>query len=162
MNLSTIIRVIAIVSVGLVAGIYFGYRAGTYYALREVSASAFVQFQQILHIHFARFMPPLVLMGVLASLTWLVMVRSQWKSAEFWLIAASTCGMILIAAMTRAVNVPLNNQLANWSVAAPPSNLREIWAPWDRINTIRTLLATGVLVLEAMALSLRASLSSRG
>jgi uncharacterized membrane protein len=153
-----IVRVVAVVCAGLLAGIYFGYRTGTYYALQKLSASSFVQFQQVAHAHFVRSMPPLVLTALLAALAWLLMVRSQWTSAEFWLIAASTCGIALIAAMTRAVNVPLNNELMTWNIAAPPGNLRAIWAPWDRVNTIRTLVAAGVLILEAAALSLRASI----
>ena len=68
------------------------------------------------------------------------------------------CEILLIAAMTRAVNVPLNNQLTTWDIAAPPSNLREIWAPWDRVNTIRTFVAVIILILEALALSIRSSI----
>jgi uncharacterized membrane protein len=158
MNLLTIVRVAAVVCAGLLAGIYFAYRAGDYYALQKLSASNFVQFQQVLHMHFGRFMPPLVLTALLAALAWLVLERSQWRSAEFWLIAASVLGIVLIAAMTRAVNVPLNNQLMTWDIAAPPSNLREIWAPWDRVNTIRTFLAAVVLILEALALSIKSSI----
>lgn len=60
MNLLTIVRVVAVVCAGLLAGIYFAYRTGDYYALQKVSASNFVQFQQVVHVHFARFMPPLV------------------------------------------------------------------------------------------------------
>jgi uncharacterized membrane protein len=153
----TIVRVVAVVCAGLQAGIYLGYRAGDYYALQKLSVSSFVQFQQGLHVHFVKFMPPVVLTALAAALAWLVMVRSQSKSPEFWLIAASTCGIVLIAAMTRAVNVPLNNKLMTWSPTAPPSNLRETWAPWDRVNTIRTFLSAGGLILEAAALSLAAS-----
>jgi hypothetical protein len=40
-----------------------------------------------------------------------------------------------------------------WDAAAPPTNLREIWAPWDRVNTVRTLVSAIALVLEAIALS---------
>ena len=158
MGVLTIVRVVAVVCAGLLAGIFFGHRAGAYYAEQELSASSFVQFQQVVHVHFVRFMPPLVLTALLAGLAWLLMLRSQWRSAEFWLIAVSTCGIALIVAMTRAVNVPLNNQLMTWSIATPPSNLREIWAPWDRVNTIRTFVAAGALLLEAVALSLRASI----
>jgi uncharacterized membrane protein len=158
MNLLTIVRVVAVVCAGLLAGIYFGYRTGDYYALQKLSPSNFVQFQRVVHVHFGRFMPPLALITLLAALAWLVMVRSQKRSAEFWLIAASTCGIVLIAVMTRAVNVPLNNQLMTWDIAAPPSNLREIWAPWDRVNTIRTFVAAVVLICEALALSVRSSI----
>jgi len=157
MGLVTILRVVAVVSTGLLAGIFLGHRAGVQYALPELSASSFVQLQQIIHVHYVRFMPPLVLTALLSSVLWLVMVRSQWRTAEFWLVAISSCGILVIAAATRAVNVPLNNQLMTWSVVSPPTNLREVWAPWDRVNSLRSVLATGALVLEAMALSLKAA-----
>jgi uncharacterized membrane protein len=157
MDVLMIVRIVAVVCAGLLAGIFLGHRAGAYYALQKVSPSSFVQFQQVVHAHFVRFMPPLVLTALMTALAWLVMVRSRWTSAEFWLIAASTCGIALIAAMTRVVNVPLNNRLMTWDIAAPPNNLREIWAPWDRVNTIRTFVAAGALIFEAVALSLRAS-----
>jgi hypothetical protein len=34
-------------------------------------------------VHFARFMPPLVLTALLAALTWLWMVRSESAPGEF-------------------------------------------------------------------------------
>lgn len=157
MHVLAIVQVIAVVCAGLLAGIYFAHRAGPYYALQKLSPSSFVQFQQVVHRHYVRFMPPLILTALLAALAWLLMLRSYWTSTEFWLIAASAAGIALIAAMTRAVNVPLNNELMTWNIAAPPDNLTAIWVPWDRVNTIRTVIAIGVLILEAVALGLRAS-----
>jgi uncharacterized membrane protein len=156
MDLLAVVRVVAVVCAGLKAGIFLGHRAGPQYALQKLSPSGFVQFQQVVHTHFVRFMPPLTMAALLAALTWLVSLRSQWISVEFWLVAMSTCALVVSAVMTRAVNVPLNNALMTWSVDAPPENLRELWKPWDRINTIRTFLVSGVLVLEVVALSLRA------
>jgi uncharacterized membrane protein len=156
MGFTATIRVVAVVCVGLKAGVFLGHRAGPQYALQKLSSSGFVQFQQVVHTHFVRFMPPLTLAALLSTLIWLVSLRSQWTSVEFWLVAASTCGLACSAVMTRAVNVPLNNKLMTWNVDAPPGNLRELWKPWDRVNTIRSFLATGVLILEAAALSLRA------
>jgi uncharacterized membrane protein len=153
----TIVRVVAVVATGLLAGIFLGHRAGVQNAFPELSASSFIQLQQIIHVHYLRFMPPLVLTALLSSIIWLVMVRSLWRTAEFWLVAVAACGILVIAVATRAVNVPLNNQLMTWSIASPPPNLQELWAPWDRVNTLRSVLATGALVLEAVALSLRAA-----
>ena len=155
MDAATIVRVIALACAGMLAGIFFGYRMGAYYALQKLSSSSFVQFQQVVHAHYVKFMPPLVLSALPAALAWLFMARSQRSSAEFWLVSASACGIALIAALTRAVNVPLNNLLMTWNVAAPPAGARAIWAPWDRINTIRTFVSAGVFLLEAVAANLR-------
>lgn len=157
MRFLTLLRVVAIGCAGLLAGIYFGDRAGAYYARAELSASSVVQFQQIVHVRYVRFMPPLVIGALLTALGWLFMVRSQRESPQFWLIALSAGGILLIGVLTRLVSVPLNNALMTWSIAAPPANLQELWAPWEMVNTIRAFVATGVLLLEAVALSLAAS-----
>ena len=85
------------------------------------------------------------------------MIRSEWRTTEFWLVAISAFGILVILVATRVVNVPINNQLMTWSIQSPPPHLREIWATWERVNTMRGILATGALVLEAVALSLKAA-----
>ena len=151
----TLVRVAAIVCAGLLAGIYLGHRTGAHYALPRLDRSSFVQFQQVVHTHYVKFMPPLVLAALLATVIWIWLIRAQWKSPGFWLLVLSACGIAFVAAITRAVNVPLNNQLMTWDVADPPPNLAAIWAPWDSVNTIRTFVSVAVLILETTALSLK-------
>ena len=81
------LRVAAVVSAGLLAGIFFGHRASVQHATPELSASSFVQLQQIIHAQYVVFMPPLVLTALLSSVLWVFMVRSQWRTVEFWLVA---------------------------------------------------------------------------
>ena len=156
MGVLPVARVVAVVTIGLLAGIFIGDRAGTHYARADLSPSSFVQFQQAIHRRFVRFMPFLVLTALLANLAWLFLMPSH-GATEVWLVAGATGGIAVIAVMTRLVNVPLNNQLMTWSVAAPPPNCRELWAPWERVNTLRALLAAGALILDAVALSLQVS-----
>src|SRR5262245_52513372 len=115
MSVLTIARVVAVVGVGLLAGIFFGDRAGGYHARSGLSPSSFVQFHQVAYLHFARSMPPLVLTTLLAGLAWLLMLRSQRRSAEFWLIATSMCGIALIAVITRTVNIDRKSTRLNSS-----------------------------------------------
>jgi uncharacterized membrane protein len=151
-----ILRVVAVISAGLLAGIFVGHRAGLHYAIPKLNASSFVQLGQIIYTHYTRFMPPLVFTALASSVLWLVIVRSQWRTAEFWLVAISACAIIVMLAVTRVVNVPLNDQLMTWSVDSPPPNAQQLWVPWERANTLRCILATGALVLQAVALSLKA------
>jgi uncharacterized membrane protein len=155
MSALTILRVIAVVSIGLIAGIFVAHRAGLHYAVPKLSASSFVQLGQAIYPTYVRFMPPLVLTALVSSILWLIMVRSHWRTTEFWLVAISVSAILAIVAVTRAVNIPLNNQLMTWSVDFPPPNAQQIWEPWERANTVRGVLATGALVLETVALSLR-------
>ena len=64
----TMVRVVAPVSAGLLAGIFLGHRAGVHYALPQLNASSFVQLQQIIHVRYVKFMPPLVLTALLLEM----------------------------------------------------------------------------------------------
>lgn len=156
MRVLGIVRVIAVVCAGLLAGIYLHDRAAAY-ARGGLSPSSFVQYQQMVHVNFVGMMPPLLLAAALGALVWLILLRSQWRTAEFWLIAASFCGIVFVGVITRSVNVPLNDLLMTWDANSPPANLKELWEPWERIDAIRTIVSVGVFTLEVIALSLRAS-----
>ncbi len=160
MSVLGIVRVIAILPSGLVAGILFGDRMGATFARPSLSPSSFLQFQRIQHVHFVRMMPPLILGAIAAGLGWLILVRAQWNSFQFWLVALATGAMVCATALTLAVNIPINNQLMTWSVAAPPDNMREIWSHWEKVHTVRTILWLGAFALEVVVLGAFASPSA--
>jgi len=157
MSVLGVVKVIAILFSGVMAGILFGDRMGASFARPVLPASSFVQFQQIQHVHFVRLMPPLTLAAIVAGFGWLVLVRAQWNSVGFWLVALATGAMVCGFALTLAVNVPINNQLMTWSIAAPPENVRAVWNRWEQIHTVRTILWLGAFALEVVVLSILAS-----
>jgi uncharacterized membrane protein len=161
MSVIVVVRIIAIFSSGLFAGILFGDRMGATFARPVLNPSSFLQFQRIQHVHFARMMPLLTLAAIAGGLGWLIMVRAQWNSPQFWLVAVATGTMVLAAALTLGVNIPINNQLMTWSVTAPPENMMEIWNRWERVHTIRTILWIGAFAFEVIALSVLASASTK-
>jgi uncharacterized membrane protein len=152
----TIVRLIALVFTGLLAGIFLGDRAGAKNGRVALSPSSFVEYQQAVHRVFARMMPPLSIGAVLAGLAWLYLGRSQWGGWDFWLVAGATGGMLLALVLTISINVPLNNRLMTWSVSAPPTDLKQQWEPWERVHTIRTVISVVAFVAEAVALNSRA------
>jgi Domain of unknown function (DUF1772) len=156
MGVLAMVRMVAIFSSGATAGILFGDRMGATFARPSLSPSSFLQFQRIQHVHFARMMPPLTLAAIASALGWLIMVRAQWNSSQFSLVAMASGAMVLAAVLTFRVNIPINNQLMTWSVAAPPENMREIWNHWEKIHTIRTILWLSAFALEVIALGVLA------
>src|SRR5258708_31966830 len=86
MNILAIVRVVAILCCGLMAGLMFGDRLGPAFARQALSASRFFQQQQIIHIHYVRLLPVLSLSSILWALAWLFFVRARWNGAEFWLV----------------------------------------------------------------------------
>lgn len=150
----TVVRVVAVAGAGLYAGILLGDLAGAAQARPQMNPSSFVQLQQIVHARFVIMMPALVIATLVACITWLVFIRRNYRSAEFWLVAGTTVGVVLCGILTRLVNVPLNDQLVKWSVAFPPPNVHELWAPWEGAHAIRTVLALVAFVLAVVALAL--------
>lgn len=150
--LSTVVEVPAVVCAGLVAGALLGDRVAASQARARLEAASFVTFMQAWHGHFVRFVGPLMLIGLVAGGAWLVLAWPHGNAMERALIAASIAGLVVVSGITATVNVPINGQLMTWDAAAPPANLAALWAPWERAHTARALVATAVLVLDAIAL----------
>jgi uncharacterized membrane protein len=145
-------RVLAVVCTGLYAGIILGDRMGASYARPGLTVADFIYFQQIQHVHFKPLLLPIILGAVLGGLIWIWLLRARWWTAEFWLATAGTAAMVAVAVMTRLVNFPINDALMTWSAAAPPANVRALWAPWEQVHTVRATLSVLAFVLEVLAL----------
>jgi len=146
-------QVIALVSTGLIAGIFLGHRAGVSRASTRLTPSGFIQLQQIIHQIFQRMMPPLVLAAVLGTLTWTVLLQSHGSVIAFWLLVPASLSLLIAAGLTRAVNIPINRQLMTWNSEAPPPEFPQVWRRWERIHSIRTVLALIALVCQTLALA---------
>ncbi len=147
------VRVIALISTGLIAGIFLGHRAGVSRASTQLAPGSFIQLQQIIHQIFQRMMPPLVVAAVLGTLTWTVLVRADGPVIAFWLLVSATLGLLGTAILTRATNIPINRQLMTWDSNSPPREFSEVWRRWERIHSIRTILSVIALVCETLALA---------
>jgi uncharacterized membrane protein len=132
---------------------------GATFARPALSLPSFVTFQQVLHERFVPMMPILMATAILASLVWLVMLRSHRTSAEFGLVAVATLAFISVFAITRAINVPINLELMKWDASSPPANVREMWARWESAHNVRAVVA--VLGFSCSILAAGASRSGR-
>jgi uncharacterized membrane protein len=157
MTALAIVRVIAVITTGLAAGIFLGHRMGVSFARLVLSPSSFVQLQQVIHRYFVRMMPPLMLGAVGTSIAWVVLSVGRPPSLAFWLVAAAALAMVVAAVLTRVVNVPINARLMTWRVDAPPADLVTLWAPWERIHSVRTVLAVAAFVAEVIGMAISAN-----
>jgi anthrone oxygenase-like protein len=153
-SILAVVRMVAILCSGLFTGILFGDRMGATFARPLLSPSSFLQFQRIQHVHFERMMPPLLLVAIASGLGWLIIIRGQWHSPQFWTLFVAVAAMVVAAVLTVRVNLPINKQLMTWDVGAPPDNMREIWSRWEKAHTIRTVLWLVAFASEAVVLSM--------
>ena len=154
MSLISVVRFVALLSTGLLAGIFPGDRVGPGFARPVLPTSSFVQLQQIQHLHFVRFMPVLQIAAVLSTLIWLFLLRSGVRSSQFLLLALAAVGLVAVFVLTITINVPINNTLMTWTASAPPPDAMEIWKRWEQINTIRAIIAPIAFGLEVLGLIL--------
>ena len=93
-----------------------------------MSASSFIQFQQIVHLNYLRTLPALSTIALVAPVLWLITLRARRDTAQFKLVVFATIAIAIGYTITFVFNVPVNNQLEIWSADAPPANAREIWS----------------------------------
>ncbi len=146
-------QLIALVSTGLIAGIFLGHRAGVSRAFTHLAPGSFIQLQQIIHQMFQRMMPPLVLAAVIGTLTWTVLLRVHGPARAYGLLVLASLSLLVAAGLTRAVNIPINRRLMTWNSEAPPPDFAQVWVRWERIHSIRTVLAAIALVCQVLALT---------
>ena len=152
-------RLAAVFSAGLIAGILLGDRVGASFARPALSPSSFVTFQQIQHAHFVRMMPILMGIAIVSSAAWLIRIRSRARSTEFVFLGLAALAIISVAAITGAVNVPINRELMTWNAASPPADVMAVWARWERAHTARTFLSVAGFALALLAFAAK---SQRG
>ena len=157
MSVLPIVRFIAILSCGLMTGILFGDRMGPAFARRTMSASSFVQQQQVIHDHYVKLLSVLSMASLAGGLGWLLLMRAQWSSPQFGLLALAVVAIAVAASLTVRVNFPIKDQLMTWNAAVPPDNIKEIWSRWEKAHTVRTILWLGAFALEVAAVSAFAS-----
>jgi len=154
MNLLPIVRFIALVATGLLAGIFLGDRMGLGFARPALPATSFVQLQQIQHVHFVRMMPVLQIAALLSTLTWLFLIRSEVRSSQFAVVALAAICLLVVFGLTMAINVPINNTLMTWNASAPPGDAMEIWKRWEQVNTVRAIISPIGFALQVLGLIL--------
>jgi uncharacterized membrane protein len=154
MNLLPIVRFIALVATGLLAGIFLGDRMGLGFARPALPATSFVQLQQIQHVHFVRMMPVLQIAALLSTLTWLFLLRADVRSSQFAVVALAAICLLVVFGLTMAINVPINNTLMTWNASAPPGDAMEIWKRWEQVNTVRAIISPIGFALQVLGLIL--------
>lgn len=155
MNIADIVLVLAAISTGLVAGLFYAYSCSVNPGLGALGDKEYLAAMQSINlaiqnpVFFATFMGTVLLLPLA---TWLHYTPSP--SSQFWLlVAASVIYIVGTFGVTVVGNVPLNNELA----VANLDNTRDIlikyrgafetpWNMWHSIRTIANVVAFALVV----------------
>jgi uncharacterized membrane protein len=92
---------------------------------------------------------PMAILLPLALLTALVTLALLWRGGRmvaFWWLLAGFALMVVALVITLAVEVPIDNQIQDWTAATLPGDWRSIQSRWELFHTIRTFLSVAAVV----------------
>lgn len=140
---ATVLQALATVLLGLMAGFFFAFAIDVVPAMRELDAQAYITTQQAINrvvrnaVFGATYFGS-ALMPLLAALA--LYASGQRRTGHAWL-ALWVVYFGAVFWLTREINVPINNALAQWNPAAPPPDWAAARERWNDANLVRAVAA---------------------
>jgi uncharacterized membrane protein len=151
-----------IVLFALVMGVFWGTWFSLSRTMERLSADTFVA---VGHQMIRNLGGPMALLLPLALLSALVTLALLWpdRGAAFWWMAAGFLLMVAALVLTLAVEVPIDNQIQDWTAATLPGDWRSIQSRWELFHTLRTFASIAALVAATISATVaRVSLTRPG
>ena len=133
---------ITVILLMLITGVFWGTWFTLTRSLEDFSAGEFIHIGQTIIANVA------VPMRIIMPAALLFLLLSMWSSYKtnktvFWLFAISFVLMLVTLIITVAVEVPIDNQIKNWTAETIPANWISLRQTWDEFHTIRTFASIG-------------------
>jgi len=119
-------------------------------AMSRLSVSTYIEFHQATNHTFDPYMPIVVVGALLGGIVLAIPSRGL-HSLSGELAIAGSVGYAAVLAISLSTNVPINNQVARWSVQNPPADSTRIRASWVRFHIVRTLFSLPALACYILA-----------
>ena len=144
-------QAITIVLFALVMGVFWGTWFSLSRTMSQLSAETFVA---VGHEMIQNLGVPMAILLPLALLSALVTLALLWRgggAAAFWWLLAGFLLMVAALVITLAVEVPIDNQIQDWTAATLPGDWRSIQSRWELFHTIRTFLSIAAVVAATIS-----------
>jgi uncharacterized membrane protein len=144
-----------IVLFALVMGVFWG----TWFSLsRTMSQLSAETFLAVGHEMIQNLGIPMAILLPLALLSALVTLVLLWRdrTAAFWWLAAGFVLMVAALVITLAVEVPIDNQIQDWTAATLPADWRSIQSRWELFHTIRTFASIAAVIAVTISATIAA------
>jgi uncharacterized membrane protein len=135
-----------IVLFALVMGVFWGTWFSLSRTMSELSAETFVAVGHQMIRNLGLPMAILLPLALVSALVTLALLWPQGRTAAFWWLAAGFLLMVAALVITLAVEVPIDNQIQDWTAATLPGDWRSIQSRWELWHTIRTFASIAAVV----------------
>ena len=151
-----------VVLFALVMGVFWGTWFSLSRTMGQLSADTFLA---VGHQMIRNLGGPMAILLPLSLLSALVTLALLWpdRGAAFWWMAAGFLLMVAALVLTLAVEVPIDNQIQDWTAATLPGDWRSIQSRWELFHTLRTFASIAALVAATISATVaRVSLTRPG
>ena len=122
-------------------------------AMAQLSPCTYVELHQSTNRTFQPYMPIVVVGAIVGGVV--LAVASGIHTASGQLSAFGAVCYAAVIAITLPTDLPINKQVARWSIENPPGDWAAVRARWIRLHVIRTLFSVPAFALYAAAMILR-------
>lgn len=159
--MSRILKPLAVLSLlfsGAIFGFFFAWVCSTMWGLDAADPNTAIAAMQAMNasVRNAAFAPAFFGTPIILFVTALVAWRSRESRAALLLGAGGLLYLLGALILTVLVNSPMNETLALVETPMEVSRAREVWQdysdPWQRWNTVRTIVSCGTLLLAGLAI----------
>lgn len=151
--LSEIVLIAAVITAGLIAGLFYAYSCSVMPGLARADARTYVTTMREINVAILNGWFALSFGGapLLAAAAAALHFRAELRPALPWIIAGFVLLMVMLI-VTMALNVPLNNQLEagfdgeNTDFEAVRAKFEGVWERWNLVRTLAAIAGFGCLV----------------
>ncbi len=144
------LHLLVLIVFGLMCGSELNVAAFGHPALNRQPTDVHIAMRSSFAVLFGRVMP--FWMGGSALLTLLLLLPFEHLNSEAWHLAAVAFSVqVLMILFSLVAPVPINNRIAQWTVASLPEDWRAMEYRWDIYHWLRTSIlvaAFGLLILS--------------
>ena len=128
----------------LVVGVFWGTWFSLSRSIAEISPELFIGIGKAIIKNLAvpmRILMPLALLSTLPVLSWM----PQKRSGAFVFMSLGLALMMGATLVTVLVEVPIDNQLKQWTLTSLPANWQALRDRWEFYHTVRTFVSLAAL-----------------
>jgi len=131
----------------LVAGVFWGTWFSLARSITSITPETYLAIGQIMIGNLALPMSILMPIALLSTLPVLVLLYRQKAMSAFYLTLCGLALFVIALVITLVVNVPIDNQIKQWTVQTLPPNWEAIRDRWEFYHVVRTFVSLSGLAL---------------
>lgn len=139
------IQFVSIMLYVLVAGVMWGTWLSLARTMTRYDAATFLTDGRHMIENLAVIMAVLMISAVVIGLVVVVLLFRSPSTTAAWLALIGLLLMIGVLVITLAVEVPIDNLIANWTEETLPADWQQIRARWATFHAVRTFLSLGAV-----------------